>query len=118
MVHKQWLPIDVSIENEKNAMGTNNNGNIENHIRDILWSIVTSPKRINQLGQSPSKRICQTHHSGSSNSSTVGEPKIRVPGWGCKDKRLREASEDLSKHHSTKIAMRAGSCRTISYPIA
>lgn len=106
----------ISIVEVKVMPRTYDNGNIKNHIRYTPHT--SRPEWINQLRQGASKRICQTHHRRRSHSPLICKPQIRIPRRRCQHKWLSDSRQDLSKHNSSKISMRARSCSPIAYPIS
>lgn len=76
--------------------GTYNDGDVEDHPRDVLWR--AHPQRIDQLPQRRPQRIGQGRQRSGSDAPAVRKPQIRVRCRRGEHKRLRKADEDLAHH--------------------
>lgn len=93
---------------------TYDNGNIQNHIRNIAR--FRRPRRIDQLTQRSSKRIRQSRQCRRTDTSPIREPQITISRRRAETERLRQTDEDLAEHGEPKDPP-AGSGAGISDPV-
>ena len=93
---------------------TDNDGDIEHHIRDLRW--LSRPRRINQLPQCGAQGICQTGQRRCADATPIREPQITVSCRSTETERLRQADEEVAEFKKAMNENRAAAGARLIFP--
>ena len=100
----------------KGERGAYDDGDVEHHLGDVAR--VVDPEGDDQLAEGGAEGVCKAGQGGGGHTPAVGEPEIRVAGWGGQHKRLGKPRQDLAEHDDAKQPLLLGVRAGIADPVA